>query len=133
MKLPLRPIACVLTALLLTGCSSTKQVPSEEFKAASQLPNRIYDVRTKDGSLYVARHYSVSDSTLVITELHKKDERYTSATMPIVLQLDDVASIQMRDQREAGQVLVLMAFAVVGIALVALIIDAADGGLSISD
>lgn len=129
MKLPLRPIVCIVTAFLLTGCSSTKQVPREEFEAVSQLPNRIYDVRTNDGSLYVARHYSVSDSTLVINELHKKDERHGQAVLPIVLQLDEVTSVEMRDQREAGQVVVLTVLVLLGIGLIALIIDAADGGV----
>jgi hypothetical protein len=55
-----------------------------------------------DGSSYKFRKFSVTDSTLVIRELSKSDERYGKADLPIILPLADVESMETKDARETG-------------------------------
>lgn len=94
-----RPIAIVLIALLVTGCASTKQVPREEFEAMSHKPLHTHRVTMADGTTYSVMRFSVTDSTFVIEELGKTDERYQQAELPIILPLGDVATLAARDAR----------------------------------
>jgi hypothetical protein len=97
-----RHLALILTAFLVTGCSGTKQVPREEFEAVSRQPLSFHQIFMADGSSYKFRKFSVTDSTLVIRELSKSDERYGKADLPIILPLADVESMETKDARETG-------------------------------
>jgi hypothetical protein len=104
-----RTVSVVLIAFLVTGCSSTRQVPREEFEAVSHEPLRVHHVTMTDGSDYSVTRFSVTDSTFVIEELGKTDERYAYAVMPIVRRLDSVAALETKDARgEAWVVLVVV-------------------------
>lgn len=80
--------------MLVNGCSGGKHIAREEFASASSERNKLFTIRTADGSRYAAWRYSVTDSTLAIEALSRNDERYDTAVLPIVVSLDDVESIE---------------------------------------
>ena len=94
-----RFLAPILVALLVTGCSGAKQVPREAFEAESRKPMRLRHVHLVDGSAWAVAKFTVTDSTLIIQELNRVDERYEHAVVPIVLSLEDVESVESKDLR----------------------------------
>ena len=97
----------VLIAFLVTGCTTTREIPREEFEAASKQPFSMEVVTTNDGAEYRVRSFSVTDTTFVIRELTKKDERYGTAEMPIILPLADVSTVQGIDSRPGAFLIVV--------------------------
>jgi len=47
----------------------------------------------KTNAEYMARRFSLTDSTLVVAELSPSDANYSLARLPVTLRLDDVQSI----------------------------------------
>ena len=117
-----RIVAALMIVTMLAACSTTKQLPREEYEAASKQPISMHVVSTNDGQVYRVRSFSVTDSTFVIKELTNKDERYDTAAMPIVLPLADVTAVETTDARP-GAFLVMVPLFLLMISAVAVSIS----------
>ena len=88
-----RLLASLSIVLMLSGCGGGHvEIPREQFEAASHdgfVSHRIQTAKTE----YVARRFSFTDSTLVITELAPADTRYRLERPPFAIPRSDVVSI----------------------------------------
>ncbi len=118
MKSIRRAIALVLVPLVAVACTRTIDVPVQQLESSRNVTTP-YRVTMKDGTQYRARQFTVTDSTLVIKDLLPSDPRRDEATLPIVVSLDDVASVQKSDTTAWFWVggVVVAAFIVVGLAI----------------
>lgn len=95
-----RAIALVLTALMSTGCSKAIEIPRDQFEAASRDDSMRHRIELVDGTRYAVVRFSVTDSTLVIEELHRTDERRKKTALPLTIPIADVKSIDAIDIHE---------------------------------
>ena len=109
--------------MLVTGCTGTKQIPRGEYASASG-ERKLFTIRMVDDSRYVAWNYSVTDSTLVIEALSKKDERYDTAALPIVVPLEEVQSVEKFGSGPSFKQVAILLVAVPAIAIVAIFLGA---------
>jgi hypothetical protein len=88
-------IALVLVALLLTGCSKAVVIPREDLTRTEYRKVGDYRIKMHGWNEYHARRFSLTDSTVVIEELKKSDDRYElkKHDMPIVVPLNEVEYI----------------------------------------
>jgi hypothetical protein len=88
----MRIVALVLIVSLLTGCSKAVVIPREELTRDEYRRVGSYRIKLHGWNEYHARQFTLTDSTLVIAELDKGDDRYkrTRHDMPIVVPLKDV-------------------------------------------
>ena len=92
---PRRATAVVLVVLMATGCTKAVEVPRSDIDNAKYHEPGKYRVRLKNEHEYIARRFSVSDSTLVIEELGGDGELYGQGqpALPMRIPLSDVESI----------------------------------------
>ena len=113
----IRRTGVVLIAALLatSGCTKAVDVPRDRFEMAGATPETTHRIRMKGNAEYTARWFSVTDSTLVITELSPADPNYRLLRPPIILPLDDVESVSRLESNDVvpivivGSVFVLLA------------------------
>ncbi|HEX6941529.1 MAG TPA: hypothetical protein VF128_01310 [Gemmatimonadaceae bacterium] len=76
----------------MSGCSKAVLIPRENIQREEYREPGSYRIRLKGWNEYYARRFSVTDSTIVIEELLKSDDRYKlmKHDMPIVVPLDHV-------------------------------------------
>lgn len=104
----------LLMALVATGCTRTVAIPIAELEGAAPEHKGRYRIWTTDGSRYITRGFSVSDSTIVIKNLDSYDDRYRVVELPVTLVLRDVKTIEKFESRGLGvNLLVLTACAAV--------------------
>jgi hypothetical protein len=99
-----------LLAFVLSGCSRAVTVPPRELAPASQWHGR-YRIKTTTAE-FTARHFAVTDSTVVIRELAGSDKRYGDAELPITVPVQDVKSVERLDVDE-GKTFVVVVLAAV--------------------
>jgi len=78
---------------LFAACSKVNEIPREQMGAAEHRKPANYHIWKKTGDDYLARLYSLTDSTVVIQELQESDLRYKKQDMPIVVPLENVERI----------------------------------------
>jgi hypothetical protein len=85
----------VAIVVLLSGCSKAVIIPQEDIAKEQYRARGDYRIRLQHWNEYHAHKFSVTDSTLVIEELDKGDDRYKvmKHDMPITVPLEDVASV----------------------------------------
>jgi hypothetical protein len=95
MRFVRRPLALVLIALLVTGCSHAVPIPRAEWSPEPAVAPGAYRVRLHGRVEYLVRHYAITDSTVVINELMPSDERFPHGreSLPIAIPLARVESI----------------------------------------
>lgn len=90
-----------IVALLATnGCTRAVDVPRAQFEAASRDGSVTHRIRLKKNAEYMVRQFSVTDSTIVVTQLSPSDANYRLARLPIVIPLDEVDSIARAEPRK---------------------------------
>ena len=90
-------LALLALAALVAACTTSKQVPREEFEAASKQTLSMYIVSTSDNQVYRVKSYTVVDSVFIIKRLTSEDTRFATAQMPIAMPLADVTSVEVKD------------------------------------
>jgi len=120
----------VTVVLLLAGCSRAVVIPRELAAEPRYREPGSYRIRLQGWNEYYARRFSVTDSTVVIEELLKSDDRYERMKhdMPIVVQRTEVISIATMETNWPITTVVLVAGAVVLGFLALLIFDDEGGG-----
>jgi hypothetical protein len=111
-----------LLVFVASGCTKAVDVPRERFEAASRDPSKTHRVRMESNAEYVVRHFSLTDSTLVIHELSPADANYRLSLVPIRLPLADVQSVERVESNNVLPVVVIG-----GIFVMLALIDAAFG------
>ena len=92
-------------AFLLAGCSKAVNVPANKLAPSTDWEG-LYHVKTTTDQ-YTTRHFSVTDSTLVITKLGGSDKRYGRIDLPITVPLGDVRSVE-KLETHAGKTTILV-------------------------
>jgi hypothetical protein len=87
-------VALLLIGSMVTGCTRAVEVPREQFESTSQAHNVSHRITMTDGSRYVIKQFTVTDSTITIVELNQADERYKHVALPMFLRRADVKSIE---------------------------------------
>jgi hypothetical protein len=123
----MRPLGRGVVALLLIGsmataCTRAVEVPREQFESTSQAHNVSHRITMTDGSRYVIKQFTVTDSTITIVELNQADERYKHVALPMFLRRADVKSIE-RMELDPGKSFFLVA--PIGLAIL-LVVDWAN-------
>ena len=106
-----RVVALLMIAIIMSGCGGHVEVPREQFEAATHDEFLSHRIRTKRTE-YIAHHFSLTDSTLVITELAPADTRYRLERPPFIVPRDEIESIAGVKSKE------YVPYIVVGTALV---------------
>jgi hypothetical protein len=85
-------ISLLVVALMLTGCSKAVVIPREQLTRDDYRKVGNYRIKLRGWNEYHARQFTLTDSTLVIGELDKGDDRYNRLKhdMPIIVPLKDV-------------------------------------------
>ncbi len=99
-------------AFLLAGCSKAVQVPEKELAPSTEWKG-LYRVTTTTDE-FTTRHFSVMDSTLVITKLGGSDEHYGIARLPISISLADVRAVERLETRHGTTTMVVIGVALLG-------------------
>ena len=82
---------CTAAAFLLAGCERPVQVPNERLAPATEWEG-LYRVTTTTDQ-FTTRHFSVTDSTMVITKLGGSDKHYGRIQLPITIPIEAVRSV----------------------------------------
>ena len=108
-------VAWVAIVALLGGCSQASMIPMHQLDRDVYRKPGSYRIKLHGWNEYNARRFSVTDSTVVIEELHVTDDHYkrTKHDMPIVIPLEDVEYVGQMETNWLGT-----SFAVVGIAAI---------------
>jgi hypothetical protein len=125
-----RATALVLVVLTMASCSRAVEVPRDQFEAAAGEEN-AHRIQLADGSHFMAQRFAVTDSTIVIEELHRTDERRKKVTLPIVVPINDIRSIETIDFLEGRTILVaasVITVVVGGLLLLVGSLDSLGGG-----
>jgi hypothetical protein len=87
--------AIMIAILIVSGCSKAVVIPREEVAAETYRQPGTYRIRLEGWNEYNARRFAVTDSTVIIEELLKSDDRYKlmKHDMPIVIPIGEVTSI----------------------------------------
>jgi hypothetical protein len=98
MNTPTRVQICVgfvLAGLMALGCSRAVNIPSDQVDDLRWHQPGTYRIRLHGREEYLVRRYTVTDSTVVVEELHPSDERYRfhRTEVPITIPLSRVESI----------------------------------------
>ncbi|HEX5132329.1 MAG TPA: hypothetical protein VFX92_07570 [Candidatus Krumholzibacteria bacterium] len=73
----MRFLAMVTTLSFATACTHAVKLPPEDIaQAAGRDAKRAWQIDTRSGDRYLAKRYSLTDSTLVIEQLAGLDEFY---------------------------------------------------------
>ncbi|HEU4928701.1 MAG TPA: hypothetical protein VFU38_02640, partial [Candidatus Krumholzibacteria bacterium] len=77
-------IALLMIILTATGCSKAVEIPRTDIDDVKYREPGSYRIRLRGREEYLAKRFSVTDSTIVIEELMTSDERYRleRASMP---------------------------------------------------
>lgn len=126
-----RICSSLLIVVFVSGCGRYVEIPREQFDAASHDESAIHRVMKQGGEEYLVNQFTLTETTLVIVTLAPNDRRYHRVTLPIVLPLDDVASIQRVDNGPPGWTIV--ALGAVGIGLFIAAVAWLSGGDAFSD
>ena len=91
----LRFVASLMIALTVFGCSKAVDIPRDNIDEAMYREPGSYRIRLKGREEYLAKRFSVTDSTIVIEELMTSDERYRleRASMPREIPIVEVESV----------------------------------------
>jgi hypothetical protein len=84
----------ILAALLVVSCSRAVEIPRADIDDPQYREPGSYRIRLKGREEYIAKRFSVTDSTVVIEQLHPADERYRQweDARPITIPIADVSS-----------------------------------------
>jgi hypothetical protein len=86
-------IVWLVVVCVFAACSKVNEIPREQMGAAEHRKPADYHIWMKAGDDYLARLYSVTDSTVVIQELQQSDLRDKKQDMPIIVPLENVERI----------------------------------------
>lgn len=131
MAFAFRPIALVLIAVLVTGCSRGVHIQPAWWDARENVEPGSYRIRLHGRVEYLVRSYAMTDSTVVIQELLPADERFTHGReqLPIEIALERVSSIE----RLKANVGVTVGMVIWMTVIVALVIWLANTNLAIGN
>lgn len=89
----------LIVVMVTAGCSKAVYIPPKEVGDAEYRKTGTYRIKLEGWNEYYARRFSVTDSTVVIEELLKTDDRYKRMRhdMPIIIPLAEVESISMME------------------------------------
>lgn len=114
---------CTAAAFLSAGCSGVVHVSEHDLKPSTEWEG-LYRVTTTTDQ-FTTRHFSVTDSTLVITKLGGSDKHYALIKLPVTIPLSDVKSVERLEHKD-GQTAVTVAAIVVVALFIALIVSMKD-------
>jgi hypothetical protein len=119
---PLRSAVAVVTviALIVAGCSRAVRVPDNKLAPSTEWKG-LYRVTTTTDQ-FTARHFSVTDSTLVITELGGTDKHYALVKLPVRIPLSDVKSVERLEGHDSQRAITIAGIVVVSLLIVAIIV-----------
>jgi len=103
-----RLIVAVLTIVFAIGCTKTVNVPLDQLARGSRDVKKPHHIYMVDGSEYSVRQFVVHDTTLTIQKLSPSDPRYKNATLPIVLPLRGVKSVEKSEPPIGGFVFIAL-------------------------
>jgi len=106
-------------AFLSVGCSGGARKSGHDLKPATEWEG-LYRVTTTTDE-YTTRHFSVTDSALVVTELAGTDKHYALVKLPLAIPLTDVKSVERLEHGDTQKGVTIAAIVVVT-ALIAAII-----------
>jgi hypothetical protein len=114
-----RSIALVLIIFMAAGCSKAVEIQRSEIGEPAYREAGSYRIRLQGHNEYLARRFSVTDSTIVVEELLPSDERYRleRVDLPIVIPLSAVEYVS-RLQTNVGATIGIVTVAGLLIALV---------------
>lgn len=97
-----RGLSLILIALLMTGCSKAVEIPREDITKPEYREPGVYRIRLHGIDEYIAERFSVTDSTIVIEQLSKSDERYRveRETLPVTVPIENVESVSRLEVNE---------------------------------
>ena len=123
-------VSLVLIALLVTGCSRAVEIPREQIDDPVYQHPGSYRIRLDGQEEYLVRRFSVTDSTVVIQELHPSDERYRFGRkdLPVTVPRAAVSSIS-RMETKHGLTFAVITLSVLAIALFLFIVTGETSGL----
>ena len=127
-----RFLSVVILLSFLAACTRTVEMPRTDIAAeAGREARRGWQIDTRSGERYLAKRYSLTDSTLVIEELAGADVFYGEHKGPgtIVIPLSDLAAVSRVKISAGSVVLIGMSLLVVGV----LAISIGNGGFSADD
>ena len=124
---PHRTVALLLVVtLILSSCSQAARVPQSELTSGTERTG-LHRIQTVDDQ-FVVQRFAVTDSTINILEFAETDGRYGRAELPVVIDLDDVKSVEKISTDNDHGGLILWTVAIVGIVvLVAHLLIGASG------
>jgi hypothetical protein len=107
-----RFMVCWMIVCMLSGCSKAVVIPREQVGSEEYRKTGSYRIRLQGWNEYYAKRFSVTDSTVVIEELLKSDDRYKllKHDMPIVIPLREVVSVSEMKTNRPVTYLVVGAF-----------------------
>jgi hypothetical protein len=106
-------------AFLLAGCSRAVHVPGEKLAPSSEWDGLYHVTTTTDQ--FTTRHFSVTDSTLVITKLGGSDKHYALIKLPVTIPLGEVKSVERLEHNDGQTAITVVAIVVVSSLLAVLL------------
>ena len=123
-----RVVAVLLVVVIITGCSRTTAIPRDDLDKSKYRKEGVYRLRTTDGLTYIARTFTVTDTSFVITTLSPHSPVGSHEHLPIVIRHSDISTVeQVQGRRWPFFFLVVVG---VGIVFWTLMIDDDDLGLT---
>jgi hypothetical protein len=107
-------------AFFVAGCSGPVPVSKHDLAPSTEWVG-LYRVTTKTDQ-FIARHFSIKDTALVITELGGEDKHYAVTTLPVSIPLDEVKSVERLDHKDTQRGVTIAALVVVSLLIAAIII-----------
>ncbi len=101
-------MAAILASLTFTGCTKAVNVPVDQVDSAAQVHGISHRITMIDGARYAVDRFSTTDSTVTIIKLNQADTRYKRVKLPIVLEKDDITSLE-RFELDHGKSFLLVA------------------------
>ena len=98
-------------AFFLAGCSKAVRVPDNKLAPSTEWEG-LYRVTTTTDE-FTARHFSVTDSTLVITKLGGSDKHYALIKLPVTIPLGEVKWVERLEGSDGQTAVTVVAIAVV--------------------
>jgi len=82
-----------MIAIVATGCSHAVEVPRNEFAAMSRVESGEHRIYTMSGDEYLAADFEITTGSVSVFKLSSSD-RHRDATMPVVIPMEEVKSIE---------------------------------------
>jgi hypothetical protein len=108
-------LSVALIVSMLTACTQVAGVPIEQQAGQVTAHERKHRIRLVDGTEYMVKAFTVSDSVVVVQRLDSSDVRYASVMPPITLPRSEVMTVEKFEKSPSAIGVLLIAGCAAGV------------------